>query len=805
MAKKLDEVTQNLKKINELGSELEGVFTDINKALTGLAKSSKEYGGYIEGAAGGAKGLVESASKLSKFTAEDLKNKKRAKSFDNQAKKVAAERVSLESKIRVLNSKKLNANKKDKAILDKATENLQNSLDYVRDMEGAYNDIVKSNEELSSNTKWMDTMSEMLGSLPGVGPLISGPFKEAGQAMRNAGVENKKFWGRAAEGAATLGAKLGPAFLLGAIIKGNDHLVKMQRSLQMSEEEAHEFEASITNIAWYSGKAYLNQKNLLEAMQGLNNETGVAAHYSEDILTNQVFLTKQLGVSGKAAAKFAKYQTTTGKSAKETNVEIADAVANLKKETGIAFKLNDIFEEVADVNAGLKAAYGFNNKLLAEQVVQTKRIGINMAQAEKIASSMLDFESSIQAELEAELLTGKSLNLEEARRLSLMGKSSEAAAEILDQVGSTEDLMKMGVIQQEALAKAVGMERNELIDSVKERETLAKIGGKSVKAQLEAAKTEAEREEIKKRIKAQGGEELLQQYEITSAAEKFEAVVIKIQGIITALANKMSWIVDSVAAVLDTSWGLYTVLGLISAVAMAGILKKVGQFKETLVAIGWIKQKNLALDQTEIANQEIKNANDVTNNALKTEGLATETATSGVSKTTLATEEGKVIMKKASNKQERIGFGLAMKNFLLSGRDLVRSIGQAAMKVYQSAANIPYIGWILGAAAAAGVIALGYSFMNDGMIGPGGETIVSGPKGSIQLNDEDSMVVGTDLLGKKKGNKSNIEKPSQSAMNDARIVAKLDQLIAATKSGKNITMAGDKVNTGIQNETYDQA
>ena len=79
-------------------------------------------------------------------------------------------------------------------------------------------------------------------------------------------------------------------------------------------------------------------------------------------------------------------------------------------------------------------------------------------------------------------IDGKSLNLEEARRLALMGKSSEAAALILDQVGSTEDLMKMGVIQQQALAKAVGMERNELIASVKERETLEKIGGKSVKA-----------------------------------------------------------------------------------------------------------------------------------------------------------------------------------------------------------------------------------------------------------------------------------------------------------------------------------
>ena len=49
----------------------------------------------------------------------------------------------------------------------------------------------------------------------------------------------------------------------------------------------------------------------------------------------------------------------------------------------------------------------------------------------------------------------------------------------------------MNVIQQEALAKAVGMERNELIASVKEREVLAKLGGESLETQLKEAKTQA--------------------------------------------------------------------------------------------------------------------------------------------------------------------------------------------------------------------------------------------------------------------------------------------------------------------------
>ena len=54
------------------------------------------------------------------------------------------------------------------------------------------------------------------------------------------------------------------------------------------------------------------------------------------------------------------------------------------------------------------------------------------------------------------------------------------------------------------------------------------------------------------------------------------------------------------------------------------------------------------------------------------------------------------------------------------------------------------------AAALAGVALIGRlkaSTMDDGFIGPGGETIVSGPKGTNVLNPEDSMIVGTNLFG----------------------------------------------------------
>jgi hypothetical protein len=54
---------------------------------------------------------------------------------------------------------------------------------------------------------------------------------------------------------------------------------------------------------------------------------------------------------------------------------------------------------------------------------------------------------------------------------------------------------------------------------------------------------------------------------------------------------------------------------------------------------------------------------------------------------------------------------------------------------------------LAGAAALGGLVAGVASSMDDGVIGKDGGMVVSGPKGSIQLNKDDSIIAGTNLGG----------------------------------------------------------
>ena len=69
--------------------------------------------------------------------------------------------------------------------------------------------------------------------------------------------------------------------------------------------------------------------------------------------------------------------------------------------------------------------------------------------------------------MEAELLTGKQLNLEGARASSIsMGDQAALAAELRKEVGTAAEFGKMNVIQQEAMAKAFGMSREDMARNV---------------------------------------------------------------------------------------------------------------------------------------------------------------------------------------------------------------------------------------------------------------------------------------------------------------------------------------------------
>jgi len=99
-----------------------------------------------------------------------------------------------------------------------------------------------------------------------------------------------------------------------------------------------------------------------------------------------------------------------------------------------------------------------------------------------VAEGLLDFESSINNELEASAILGTNLNFNQARYLAAQGDVVGAQQATLKEVSKLGDLTKLNVYQQEALSKAAGMPIGDMINQQRIQKQLGDLKGKDLEA-----------------------------------------------------------------------------------------------------------------------------------------------------------------------------------------------------------------------------------------------------------------------------------------------------------------------------------
>ena len=170
------------------------------------------------------------------------------------------------------------------------------------------------------------------------------------------------------------------------------------------------------------------------------------------------------GMSADSIAGMYKFSKLSGESAEAT----AEAMATTAQESIKSMKVNisqkAVMEGVSKVSNTMKLNFKGSAAELTKAFVQSKKLGLELGKVEDVANSLLNIEDSIAAEMEAELLTGKELNLEKAREAALNNDTATLMEEIANQFGSIEDFQKMNRVQQEAFAKSIGMSRDGLAD-----------------------------------------------------------------------------------------------------------------------------------------------------------------------------------------------------------------------------------------------------------------------------------------------------------------------------------------------------
>jgi hypothetical protein len=761
---------------------------DIARQQLSLEKEIGEEGKRrIQYVQGREKSLTRSNEILKQLREKEAAGVAGAKEQANRlAQQILARKEALNTQIQ-----NLTFEEKQYMMLQNASGVLEENNEYLNEQLRLQNNLVKSQGLITSALNGANNIMKKLG-LGGLADKLgleaaTKKSKEMIYELTNGGQKALGAFGKLRVGIAAIGtalkSALGPMALLGIAvslfnkfkknaeeaaeaIKVVDQNTKdLGRSLGVSDAVASKVAASARSIGSAMGitttMATQSANSIYSALDG-------AEKISQKTLSTFMKLNVFAGMSAESLAGMYRFAKLTGESAED----VAESIATTARESIKSMKVNVSMKQVMDGVAKTSNIIKINFKGSAEELtkafVSSKKLGLELQKVDDIAGSLLNFEDSIAAEMEAELLTGKQLNLEKAREAALMN----------DQTALMEEISKQGIdqlfsnaktrIEQEAIAKTLGMSRESMADMLSDAKANEATNTELVDTQAQSLAAMQSMTSVAERLAALEEAKALSAAESGVAMTKLQEAMLKLEAVARPILEAIF------LPLLDV---------------FTSIITKVTEL------IGKIKESNIDFGRTFEVVARISGIIGTIYGTFKLLRL--------VQAAQLALQEKSLAVRVAE------GFQLA-KNKAIEVGSFFKNLGSTALKVIQSFAQIPLgIGIPIGLAAVAAIAALakGLFSQGDDILSPGqnssgyGNRVLLGPEGAISLNNKDTIIAGTSLF---RGDDV-VSSPAGSVSmggGSARLEMLIERLIATVERGGTVVLDGKKVGEALVVSSY---
>ena len=644
---------------------------------------------------------------------------------------------------------------------------------------------------------------------------------------------------------------------LRAMTRLSDESTGLARTLGISQGKAEGVAAAARSMGsamgMTTGMATKSAEAIYGAMSGVEKQ-------SDNTLKTFMKLNVFAGMSAESLEQMRQMAKLTGQDAGVVATKMADTARSSIIANKVNISMKEVMVGVSKQSNEMKLNFGGSAEGLTKAFVKAKSLGFELEKVKGISQSLLNIEDSIAAEMEAELLTGKDLNLEKAREAALNHDVSGLMDEIAKNYGSVADFQKMNVIQQEAAAKAIGMTSDELANTLagnkankSENQQLLEVQKKSLDAMTSQASVQEKitaREEAKDALYMKQAASMQKMNDfMAKMAEIFAPILeevfagifsiveplmgdiekgskkmVDMSGVTKKIHNVFTDIKPIVLQIVHALMDFATGAGPIILKVFKGVLKtatfivsSIGSFFKlftkgnkdlnvTKALLGGIATAILLL----IGYYKIKNnlANGLNRATIKELGGQQKIKAMNVlqiaqARIKQALGMSQVATKKLENKEidtstskEKKGMGAKLKG-------LLTTVYTYAAKAATAVAGIPFIGPVLAVAAIGAAIAGGMMLYNkvqgnDVMSNPNQRTLFAG-KDQISLNANDTVIAGTDLFGKKKSNRS--EGSDNSALvSEMQAIKSILQSILSKEGG--VFIDGNKVGSTLALASY---
>lgn len=336
----------------------------------------------------------------------------------------------------------------------------------IMELEERRSEIVKKGAEASKDL--VDGLKTSIESIPLLGNLVSSFFDwdKIGLSLQKEvlsgfeGIKGSLFSAVPAAGAVNAALTAG----IGLIVAGLIALIAyfkqaraISKDMSVSMMQAAKLTPTITSA---QARLVLIGQDAKEISGELLDTFGTTAALTYDNITAVGDLAFKFGATSKEIIAVQKNLTDLFGMQVDQTEEVIKNIGRLAESQGVAAgaviadmaSSSEKFAEFAQ-----DGAMGF-----AQAAIEARKVGANVSSILGAADKLLGFEESITAQFKAQVLTGKQINLENARRLALEGDFLGLTTEIQSIVGEIGDIQTMNVIERRAIADAIGISVQDL-------------------------------------------------------------------------------------------------------------------------------------------------------------------------------------------------------------------------------------------------------------------------------------------------------------------------------------------------------
>jgi hypothetical protein len=428
-----DEYKNSLKILKEINSQINEQKANLKESIETYKQSEqslKSLSGLQKGLATSERQRLEMQSQLSDLNPKSIAAFNKISELNFDLAKLSAEdvisRESISKELDDMIGRMTNLSAAEEIILGKLVEQKQQA-------EGISSLTESQQEQLEAQLETYEGIKKTIGGILDTAAILtSGPAGILGMSLIGAG----KFIGKMGEVRGELGGIA---------------------------------EFGTTALAFFDDNAVANAKELASQFGGINNVSG-------QLQASTSLISVNMGISGvEAAGLIGSFARLNGNS-QETALNLTKASQEFASQNGLI--PGALMADLAE-NTEAFALFGKEGgKNMIQAAGAAAKMGVSLKTMTGLADNLLDFENSINAEMELGAMLGKDINLDRARGLAFAGDLAGATQETLNALGGVDAFNKMDYFSKKKTAELMGTSVEELQKMVTNQEQAATLGGK---------------------------------------------------------------------------------------------------------------------------------------------------------------------------------------------------------------------------------------------------------------------------------------------------------------------------------------